>query len=594
VRSWPAVGLLVALAGATLAQPDAPAPRPASPPGLAQELLFFTGDGPVRVRLTVTLDGKPAGEAWRAALDGLFAFCDRDANGTLDAKERELFRTGQRGQIDRFILVGGDVSSSFLSRQAVSFPEKDGKVDRDGFRDGFVLSGSGPVTVNPVLPRGDSVALTDALFKHLDRDADGKISLAELKAARDHLGPLDVDEDEIVTGTELQERTQNQNQFARVQSLYLGLADRRPAPAQIEDLFTPPAGQPVTVKDLLAARDRDKDGALSAAELGCGPKALAERDEDADGRLDADELAAWLRQPPDLDLKVNLSERAVADGSWNTLFGGGPAAAPVQSDKQGRLAGRVKPEWAGGLRLDQPDARFRFAAEPATPSADQWAGAEFALRSALDQVPGAGPELPRKKVADDQGLTYTLGLFDFADRNADGKLTKAELDAAAAVYNRLRGCRAVVTVTDRGRGLFELIDRDGDGRLSPRELNAAPEVLAALDRDGDGRLARAELPRGYTVSAQSAAVDAMPAGGVVYDANVVVLAEYVGQPEVSRQSPPGAPEWFRQMDRNGDGDVSAREFAGPTAVFRRIDADGDGLLSADEAVRFERANPKGK
>ena len=156
-------------------------------------------------------------------------------------------------------------------------------------------------------------------------------------------------------------------------------------------------------------------------------------------------------------------------------------------------------------------------------------------------------------------------------------------------------CRAVVTLADRGRGLFELLDRDGDGRLSPRELNAAANLLADLDRDGDGRLSREELPRGYTVTGRVGAVDLFSAGFSSDFEGLVVLDDLGGlrrPPAAAGLS--GAPEWFRNMDRNGDGDVSAREFTGPPALFKRIDTDGDGLISPEEAVAFERAGRKGK
>lgn len=38
------------------------------------------------------------------------------------------------------------------------------------------------------------------------------------------------------------------------------------------------------------------------------------------------------------------------------------------------------------------------------------------------------------------------------------------------------------------------------------------------------------------------------------------------------------------MDRNGDGDVSRREFIGPPEVFDQLDLDWDGLLDAWEAA----------
>ena len=47
--------------------------------------------------------------------------------------------------------------------------------------------------------------------------------------------------------------------------------------------------------------------------------------------------------------------------------------------------------------------------------------------------------------------------------------------------------------------------------------------------------------------------------------------------------------WFRKMDRNGDGDLSPREFLGTPEDFRRLDTDGDGLISLDEALRADTA-----
>jgi len=48
------------------------------------------------------------------------------------------------------------------------------------------------------------------------------------------------------------------------------------------------------------------------------------------------------------------------------------------------------------------------------------------------------------------------------------------------------------------------------------------------------------------------------------------------------------------MDRNGDGDVSRREFLGSAEQFKRIDTDGDGLISVEEAERYDAEVRKAK
>jgi Ca2+-binding EF-hand superfamily protein len=572
--------LLAALLAST-----ASADPPASTSPTTQELLFFTADGPVRVRLSVALAGKPAEETWRTALDGLFAHCDRNADGTLESAERGLFANagGRRGR--QFVVVDG-IAYTQPQQPPVSFTETNGKVGRGAFRDGYRQAGLGPITVEPVVPRTDSKALTDALFQHLDADGDGKLSLAELKAARTRLAALDVDEDEAITSDELQGKSRNNGFYGQI---VFSPDGRRPQPPRLTDVIIPAAGQSVTVKELLAARDRDKDGALSAAEFGGPAEAFAELDADGDGRLDADELAAWLRRPPDLDVKLDLADNP-GGNTWSFLGEG--MGVPVAA--RGRLATRTKVEWAGGLKLDLRDARFRFDRDAAGTSARQnWLLTTAALRQAFADLAGDKGAVERKQLNGKPEYAGALPLFDAADRDKDGKVTRAEMDAVLKVGDALANCRTVLSVTDRGRGLFELLDRDGDGRLSPRELNAAAAVLADLDRDGDGKLARDELPRGWTVTAKAAPIEVF-ATAFAGDFDGAVFVGEVSYTANGRPAAAGVPEWFRQMDRNGDGDVSAREFTGPPALFRKIDADGDGLISPAEAIAFERAARKGR
>jgi hypothetical protein len=56
-----------------------------------REVVYFGTSGPVRVRLQISIDGRPVDGVWLDAVNGLFAFRDRDNDGFLDVSERAPF-----------------------------------------------------------------------------------------------------------------------------------------------------------------------------------------------------------------------------------------------------------------------------------------------------------------------------------------------------------------------------------------------------------------------------------------------------------------------------------------------------------------------
>jgi Ca2+-binding EF-hand superfamily protein len=496
------------------------------------DFVYFAPGAPGIVRLQATFEGKPVGPIWTAAVDKFFDYLDRDGNGKLDEKERAVLgpQTGRR----RNDPVAAFAESDLAGR--LKFERDADSVDKAAFAAALKTAGFGPIEVSFQAARDDAAALTNALFKHLDSDGDGKLSGDELRTARDRLAMLDVNEDEWLTAAELTSR----GIPAARQLLQPG---RRPAPEPAESnsvdfLLLNGAGLPA-VKQLLAARGKPKATTLARAELGMNEKAFAEFDRDTNGSLDTDELLAWLGAKPLLAIDLKL------------------AVDPTKSTV--RPVGTVA---VGGTRFD--------IAAPTGAGVGEWTATAYQIRTGFKALAKEG-RVPKANLKDQPALS---GAFGFLDRDGDDTVNEKELEASLAVLAALANCRAGIAIVDRGRSLFELVDANRDGQLSPRELASLPAIAKAC---ADGPLARTDVPRLIGVQSTSA--------GIRMFSNPAAPQTFVDAmtPAPARATPADGPAWFVKMDRNGDGDVSRREFLGPLDRFRKLDADGDGLISSVEA-----------
>jgi Ca2+-binding EF-hand superfamily protein len=536
-----AVGLAGLAAGAA-PEPPLPAATGAS----VREVVYFGGGAPVRMRFHISLAGRPVDEVWAEAVGKLFAFCDRNGDGALDAAERSALVAPRRTRASAVAVP--DAGAAPLQ---LNFGRNVQTVTRDAFAAAVRAAGYGPVGLAYVAGRPDSSRLSAALFRHLDADGDGKLSFDELKMARARLAPLDANEDELLTADEILGRAARANVAPVVQANAAARSEESLSGSPDLAFLDSDIGQ--AVQQLLVARGGSRATALNRRQFGADEAAFKALDVDGNGLLDTTELAAWLRRPPDADLTLTYGPGR----HTLSLANAGVAAKAFRSEPGGAVAG----ETTGAL--------FRFDSPGDVDAEAAWKTAATQLRERFKQLTKGKDAVSRSDV---ESQPAVLALFDLADRTGHGRVGEAEVDAALGALAALVTCRVEIRFLDQGNGLFELLDRNGDGQLSPRELVEAPTVLRPF-ADATGRVGPENLKRRFVVRA---AVGGIPA----------VVAPASGMPGAiasNKASSEGVPAWFTKMDRNGDGDVSLREFLGPLELFRKLDRDGDGLISPEEA-----------
>ncbi len=200
-------------------------------------------------------------------------------------------------------------------------------------------------------------------------------------------------------------------------------------------------------------------------------------------------------------------------------------------------------------------------------------GPNFSI-SRFEEQQFAAMDMDNNKYLDQKEAGRYASSFKLMDANNDNMIFLEEYKGFLAKQKAAAESQLIASVEDNGYQLFKLLDSNSDDKLSLREVYYAQQRLQEADANGDGMLSLSEIPHDYQLKLSMG----RPGTAGVF-AVAVTSGFQTGQTEKAQVGP----DWFPRMDKNGDGDISRREFLGSEEDFERIDADGDGLIDSKEA-----------
>jgi len=373
------------------------------------EVLFFGETRLVRLRVHLMAAGEPLSKRWTGQLRQYFEFLDRDGDGTLNRHEAE------------FAFTNAGVAQMLQSGFAYQRPDDAARMFADLDRDGdgrvsfdefaaFYSQSAGRVISAQQNPARDVYAdgLTDELFKLIDTDKDGKLSRAELRAVEKVFATLDADEDECLSAMEVAPNVFNGRKATRP----VPIGANTPTPMMV---FQPGALPDSIIETILKRYDKDGNLVLSKAENPFGDEGFKLFDKNGNGEISVTELLAWKDAPPDLELDMTLGAKADESAIGVRPRADGkpaPLAAAFKAAGDGTAVLTVAHQ---AIQLSCYTARGVYADMGGRQSAIQFSPTRTGYITEKDIV---GPQFQSLRV-----------LFDLIDRDADGRMSRAEFDA---------------------------------------------------------------------------------------------------------------------------------------------------------------------
>ena len=517
----------------------------ADPKDPKETVVLLSSRGPIIVEFAIYADGKPFRMLREVIVDDLMSLA-KSESGKDGKFTWEKALADPRFSFGRFAFLVRNAGSRTATIRRYDL-NGDGLVQRPEVRRYLALLGYGGAF--NVRPNYNFLKQPDVKTV-LDTNKDGLIDAAELKAAFERLKSRDADDNDLLTAAELgggQRGRAYGVQFARGSGMRL--------PATPRTVFQLGAAANLTgLYSELVKHYGDGEKAVRAAAFRLDPKLFQTLDRNKNGLLEAGEMIAFHLAKPSATIEIRLGE--------------GPRVVVKSLVKELQAEGSL-PEPSEIVSLSLPGWKLQIRSSVGVVVGyNSSSNAESYITRHDSDKNGYIDEKELK--AQGAAGRYALQQFKLWDANGDGKVYADEIKKA--LDRAMAPQMSQITLTERSQGpsLFAALDETGDDRLSLREMRNAGRRLLALDRNKNGRIDSDEMPSAVTL---------------VFDRGngTTTYERYSGGRRTRKPPTIRGPRWFYHMDKNGDGDVSPREFLGTKEQFQKLDANRDGLIELKEA-----------
>jgi Ca2+-binding EF-hand superfamily protein len=491
------------------------------------EIAFLANKQPIRVRVTLQVNGKPLREVWAQHLRKQFDRFDRDHDGMLNRYEVEHIFPAKAMRT----LLGGNFPYR-TPDMIVAFEDLDRDADNHISYDELAeyYSSSASQIIQTKLLESEDTAneeLTNQLFSLLDENHDGKLTRDEMKLAEKILLVLDTDEDDTLSINELVAHRQRPNTAKKTAT------NTTEAKAVANQLVMQLGELPASIELILTAKYGQKD------------------------------WKSWRNREPDFIAVATLATgSAVRTVVCQPGHRGLPTGCEIRNDDNRRIVIRVENQF-----LDLTEFSGR---------------SDFPVHRVIESFNDLYPKDAKKPLQEHEliGSQYQFlhMIFDDADFNGDGYLTPKEYQEYLRLHQITSQLGLTAIHSVRTPSLFHLMDQNNDGRLSIRELRTAFDRLRLLEPNSGDVVTRATLQPSANVRF----------GFTSQLSSTENFQQRALSLESVRKRNSSTPVWFYKMDRNNDGDISRKEFLGSRERFSAIDTDDDGLISTAEAIAYEQ------